>query len=234
MQHDHVVREFIGPLALPSGDARVICLDAVDEREAIAAQDDSRLGPQSPPENLAYVMCTSGSTGKPKGIAVTPVLAGVPAPVTVECDAVPAPAEPTATDNCTVAGIEFSDAVTAGTVASVPVERVNLDSTTTTTPAVPDPDLVPFVEQGRELTFEEAMGSGEVSAEHLDVIANVGVLLAAAAGYVLASRWPDILVGSLIASLFLHSAVDVLRRSMRAWRASAKPVVTIEIPTGQR
>jgi cation diffusion facilitator family transporter len=67
-----------------------------------------------------------------------------------------------------------------------------------------------------------------------DVIANVGVLVAAAAGYILATRWPDILVGSLIASLFLHSAVDVLRRSLRAWQASARPVVTVEIKTDQR
>ena len=29
-----------------------------------------------------------------------PVLAGIPADVTVECDAVPAPATPTASDNC--------------------------------------------------------------------------------------------------------------------------------------
>ena len=54
-----------------------------------------------------------------------------------------------------------------------------------------------------------------------DLVANVGVLLAAAAAYLLASRWPDILVGSLIAGLFLHSAVDVLRRALHAWRVSA-------------
>jgi cation diffusion facilitator family transporter len=56
-----------------------------------------------------------------------------------------------------------------------------------------------------------------------DLIANVAVLFAAGAGFLLVSRWPDILVGSLIAALFLHSAVGVLRRSLQAWRAPAQP-----------
>jgi len=38
-----------------------------------------------------------------------------------------------------------------------------------------------------------------------DLIANVNVLLAAAGSYLLASRLPDIVVGSLIARLFLRS-----------------------------
>jgi cation diffusion facilitator family transporter len=49
-----------------------------------------------------------------------------------------------------------------------------------------------------------------------DLIANVGVLLAAGTSYQLSSRWPDIIVGSLIAGLFLHSAFGVLRQSARA------------------
>ena len=49
-----------------------------------------------------------------------------------------------------------------------------------------------------------------------DLIANIGVLLAAAGSYLLASRWPDIIVGSLIAGLFLSSAFGVLRSSIRA------------------
>jgi cation diffusion facilitator family transporter len=52
-----------------------------------------------------------------------------------------------------------------------------------------------------------------------DVIANVGVLVAAIGSYVLMSRWPDVLVGVVIASLFLSSALQVLRESMRALRA---------------
>lgn len=52
-----------------------------------------------------------------------------------------------------------------------------------------------------------------------DLVANVGVLAAAAASYVFASRWPDIVVGAIIASLFLGSAVGVLDRAMRALRS---------------
>jgi len=63
-----------------------------------------------------------------------------------------------------------------------------------------------------------------------DLIANVGVLLAAGASYLLISRWPDILVGSLIAGLFLHSAVGVLQRSLKAWRTPEQPAVTVELP----
>lgn len=51
-----------------------------------------------------------------------------------------------------------------------------------------------------------------------DLIANTGVLVAAAATFVSASRWPDIIVGCVIASLFLHSAYEVLRESIRALR----------------
>lgn len=53
-----------------------------------------------------------------------------------------------------------------------------------------------------------------------DLFANTGVILAAAASYALASRWPDIVVGVAIAGLFLHSSYDVLRQ---AWRALRQP-----------
>lgn len=54
-----------------------------------------------------------------------------------------------------------------------------------------------------------------------DLIANVGVLVAAGTAYLLASRWPDIIVGGIIAALFLRSAFSVLRDSARAlWPAS--------------
>lgn len=52
-----------------------------------------------------------------------------------------------------------------------------------------------------------------------DIIANLGVLLAAAAVSLTLSRWPDILVGVVIAALFLHSAADVLRQAAREMRA---------------
>lgn len=43
-----------------------------------------------------------------------------------------------------------------------------------------------------------------------DLVANVGVLLAAAATYWLASIWPDIIVGCIIASLFVSSAFKIV------------------------
>lgn len=52
-----------------------------------------------------------------------------------------------------------------------------------------------------------------------DLIANVAVLGAAAAGYLLQSRWPDIAVGVAIALLFLSSAYGVLRQSISVLRA---------------
>lgn len=51
-----------------------------------------------------------------------------------------------------------------------------------------------------------------------DLVANVGVLLAAAGSYLFASRWPDIIVGTIIAALFLGSALGVLRSSIRVMR----------------
>ena len=52
-----------------------------------------------------------------------------------------------------------------------------------------------------------------------DLIANVGVLLAAAGSYFLTSRWPDIVVGAIIAGLFFVSSLGVLRESIRGLRA---------------
>jgi cation diffusion facilitator family transporter len=43
-----------------------------------------------------------------------------------------------------------------------------------------------------------------------DVISNIGVLLAALLVALLASPWPDILIGSVMAALFLRSAVRVI------------------------
>ena len=54
-----------------------------------------------------------------------------------------------------------------------------------------------------------------------DLIANAGVLLAAGGGYLLASRWPDILVGCIIAGLVLSSAITVLRQAITAFRLFA-------------
>ncbi len=49
-----------------------------------------------------------------------------------------------------------------------------------------------------------------------DLIANVGVLMAAAASYALTSLWPDLIVGVVIASVFIRSALHVLHQSIQA------------------
>lgn len=51
-----------------------------------------------------------------------------------------------------------------------------------------------------------------------DIIANSGVLLAAAGVAITHHGWPDIAVGLIIASLFLHSAAQVLRRAYQQLR----------------
>lgn len=57
-----------------------------------------------------------------------------------------------------------------------------------------------------------------------DLIANAGVLAAAGGSYMLASRWPDILIGVLIAGLFLGSAFSVIRQSFSAlWTPAIPP-----------
>jgi cation diffusion facilitator family transporter len=57
-----------------------------------------------------------------------------------------------------------------------------------------------------------------------DLIANGGVLLAAVGSYLLVSRWPDILVGVLIASVFLHSAWSVIRQAVRTLHPTQQTV----------
>ena len=56
-----------------------------------------------------------------------------------------------------------------------------------------------------------------------DLMANVGVLMAAASSSLLTSRWPDILVGVMIASVVLHAALEVLRPSLQALRLRRTP-----------
>ena len=49
-----------------------------------------------------------------------------------------------------------------------------------------------------------------------DVIGNVGVLFAALAVYFTGSPWPDIAVGLMIATLFVRSAIAIIREASRA------------------
>ena len=58
-----------------------------------------------------------------------------------------------------------------------------------------------------------------------DLVANVGVLLAAGGSYVLASRWPDLVIGAIIAGLFLASSLSVLRESIRSLRRPGAALV---------
>lgn len=51
-----------------------------------------------------------------------------------------------------------------------------------------------------------------------DIVANLGVIGAAAAVAFTGSYWPDVLVGGAIALLFLHSAQHVLREAWKEWR----------------
>jgi len=48
-----------------------------------------------------------------------------------------------------------------------------------------------------------------------DIIANISVLFAALGVWLTHSGWPDILIGVALASLFLHSALHVLREAFR-------------------
>ncbi len=53
-----------------------------------------------------------------------------------------------------------------------------------------------------------------------DVAANLAVLLAAAGVRLTGAGWPDLVVGALLAAVFLRSAVRVLRASLEALRAA--------------
>lgn len=53
-----------------------------------------------------------------------------------------------------------------------------------------------------------------------DVIANVGVLLAAAGVWLTGAAWPDLLVGVLVAAVFLRSAWSIVRAAWPQFRGS--------------
>ena len=63
-----------------------------------------------------------------------------------------------------------------------------------------------------------------------DVMANVGVLVAAASVAVSQSAWPDILVGAAIAVLFLRSAIRVLKEAWPQFRQTGR---SAKLTTGQ-
>lgn len=51
-----------------------------------------------------------------------------------------------------------------------------------------------------------------------DVVSNTGVIIAAIGVAMLQSRWPDILIGLIIAGLFLHTAFQVLNDAIRQYK----------------
>lgn len=64
-----------------------------------------------------------------------------------------------------------------------------------------------------------------------DLVANVGVLGAAAGSAFLQSSWPDIGIGTLIASVFLHSAWRIVQQARQAMR---QPLDTLSVLDGER
>jgi Co/Zn/Cd efflux system component len=56
-----------------------------------------------------------------------------------------------------------------------------------------------------------------------DIAANIAVLLAAGAVWFFGSGWPDVIIGSLLALLFLLSAIRVFRASFDALRGAPLP-----------
>lgn len=59
-----------------------------------------------------------------------------------------------------------------------------------------------------------------------DVFSNAGVILAAAAVAWLGRGWPDLLVGALVAALFLHTSYDVLRTAIGQLRNPEPPAAS--------
>ena len=53
-----------------------------------------------------------------------------------------------------------------------------------------------------------------------DVIGNAGVLVAAFMVYLFSSPWPDIVIGLLIATLFVRSAISIIYEASREFSAS--------------
>lgn len=61
-----------------------------------------------------------------------------------------------------------------------------------------------------------------------DVIANFGVLLAAAGVHLFGAGWPDILVGATVAVLFMRSAIRIIAAAYPEWK-SAHPNVAVPL-----
>ena len=51
-----------------------------------------------------------------------------------------------------------------------------------------------------------------------DAIGNIAVMIAALAVWATATKWPDLVVAAIMASLFLTSSIQILRQSLREMR----------------
>jgi Co/Zn/Cd efflux system component len=51
-----------------------------------------------------------------------------------------------------------------------------------------------------------------------DAIGNVAVMIAALAVWSTATKWPDLIVAAIMASLFLNSSIQILRQSFQEMR----------------
>ena len=58
-----------------------------------------------------------------------------------------------------------------------------------------------------------------------DVIGNLGVLIAAGLVSVTNTFWPDVVVASILAALFIWTGIGVMRESLSAWRSEDVPPV---------
>ena len=56
-----------------------------------------------------------------------------------------------------------------------------------------------------------------------DAIGNIAVMLAALGVWGIASGWPDLVVAAILASLFLNSAIKILRQALDEWRPANGP-----------
>jgi len=61
-----------------------------------------------------------------------------------------------------------------------------------------------------------------------DIIANLGVMGAAAAVFATGSMWPDLAVGLLITVVFMRTAIYVVRQALPELRRPAVPEITLE------
>jgi Co/Zn/Cd efflux system component len=63
-----------------------------------------------------------------------------------------------------------------------------------------------------------------------DAIGNVAVIGAAAAVWLTATAWPDLIVAAIMAGLFLSSAFQILRQSWREYRegSAEQTALTLE------